>query len=91
MNNKKIATTKLNNFQIKKQIDKWGKEYFLIINNDDQNEAYFCFQGLVKEGWEILNSNSLPDSIEIEYEENEQNERIYKRVTGIYVDEGILV
>ena len=87
----KTKTIKLNNFEIKKQIDKWGKEYFIIVNNDEQNEAYFCFQKLVNEGWEILNSHPLPASIEIEYEESEQNERVYKRVIGVYTDEGILV
>ena len=87
----KTKTIKLNNFEVKKQIDKWGKEYFIIVNNDNQEEAYFCFQRLVKEGWDILNSNPLPASVEIEYEESEQNERIYKRVIGLYTDEGILI
>ena len=45
-----IATTKLNNFEIKKLTDKLGREYFIIINNDNRDEAYFCFEKLVEEG-----------------------------------------
>jgi hypothetical protein len=45
-----MATTKLNNFEIKKLEDKNFKPYYLIINNNNRDEAYFCFESLVKEG-----------------------------------------
>ncbi|CAG8510978.1 16077_t:CDS:2 [Cetraspora pellucida] len=55
------------------------------------DEAYFCFERMVKEGWDILSKNPAPINIEIEYEENEQNGRIYKRVTALYTDDNIFV
>ena len=45
-----MATTKLNNFEIRKLTDKNLQEYFMIINNDNRDEVYFCFQTRVKEG-----------------------------------------
>ncbi|CAG8841640.1 19542_t:CDS:2, partial [Racocetra persica] len=49
-----MATTKLNNFEIKKLEDKNLNPYYLIVNNDNRDEAYFCFERMVKEGWDIL-------------------------------------
>ncbi|CAG8847071.1 33296_t:CDS:1, partial [Racocetra persica] len=43
------------------------------------DEAYFCFERMVKEGWDILSKSPTPINIEIEYEENEQNGRVYRR------------
>ena len=86
-----MPTIKLNNFEIKKLTDKNLQEYFMIINNDNRDEVYFCFQTRIKEGWDVLNKNPAPINIEIEYEENEQNGRIYKRVTALYTDDDIFV
>ena len=86
-----MATTKLNNFEIKRLEDKNLNPYYLIVNNDNRDDAYFCFERLVKEGWDILNKNPTPINIEIEYEESEQNGKIYKRVTALYTDDDILV
>jgi len=88
------STIKLNNFEIKKLTDKNLQEYFMIVNNDNRDEVYFCFQtgnGKVEEGWDILSKNPSPIEIEIEYEENEQSGRIFKRVKKIYADDDILV
>ena len=89
-----MATVKLNNFEIKKLEDKNLNPYYLIVNNDNRDEAYFCFEGLVKkEGWDILSKisgNPSPTNIkniEIVYNENEQNGRVYKRVTELYTDD----
>ncbi|MCE8168333.1 MAG: hypothetical protein I3273_04735 [Candidatus Moeniiplasma glomeromycotorum] len=86
-----MATTKLTNFEVRKLTDRNLQEYFMIINNDNRDEVYFCFQTRVKEGWDILNKSPLPINIEIEYEENEQNGRIYKRATSLYTDDDIIV
>jgi len=86
-----MATIKLNNFEIKKLTDRNLQEYFMIINNDNRDEVYFCFQTRIKEGWDILNKSPSPLNIEIEYEENEQNGRIYKRAVALYTDDDILV
>lgn len=88
-----MATIKLNNFEIKKLEDKNLNPYYLIVNNDNRDEAYFCFESLVKEGWDVLSKSPFPTNKEIEivYEENEQNGRIYKRVTALYTDDDIFV
>ena len=44
-----MATTTLNNFEIRKMTDKNLQEYFMIINNDNRDEAYFCFRGTIDE------------------------------------------
>ncbi|CAI2177556.1 2439_t:CDS:2 [Funneliformis geosporum] len=44
-----MATIKLNNFEIKKLEDKNLNPYYLIVNGDNRDEAYFCFESLVKE------------------------------------------
>ena len=45
-----MATIKLNNFEIKRLEDKNLNPYYLIVNNDNRDDAYFCFERLVKEG-----------------------------------------
>jgi hypothetical protein len=45
--NKKI---KLDNITVKKLKDQNFNEYFIIVNNDNQDEAYFCFEKAVREG-----------------------------------------
>jgi len=86
-----MSTTKLTNFEIKKLEDRNLNPYYLIVNNDNRDEAYFCFEKLVKEGWDILSKSPSPINIEIEYEENEQNGKVYKRVTALYTDDDIFV
>jgi len=40
----------LKNITIKKMEDKNFNIYFLIVNNDNQDEAFFCFEKTVREG-----------------------------------------
>jgi hypothetical protein len=48
----------LTNITIKKLEDKNFNTYYLIVNNDNQDEAFFCFAGTVnKEGWQELENN----------------------------------
>jgi hypothetical protein len=44
-----MPTTHLQNITIKKLEDKNFNPYYLIINNDNQEEAYFCFSGTVNQ------------------------------------------
>ena len=39
-----MPTTNLKNITIKKLQDKNLNNYFLIVNNDNQDEAFFCFE-----------------------------------------------
>jgi len=52
-----MPTLNLNNITIKKLEDKNFNTYYLIVNNDKQDEAYFCFAKTVKEGWNDLVQN----------------------------------
>lgn len=47
----------LTNITIKKLEDKNFKPYFLIINNNNQEESCFCFEWTLKEGWTDLVNN----------------------------------
>jgi hypothetical protein len=43
-----MPAVNLKNITVKKLQDK--NDYFLIVNNENQDEAYFCFSGTVKSG-----------------------------------------
>ena len=45
-----MTATNLTNITIKKLEDENFNTYFLIINNNNQEEAYFCFEKTVKSG-----------------------------------------
>ena len=80
-----MPTINLKNLTIKKLEDKNFNTYFLIINNDNQDEAYFCFEKTVKEGWDNLTQNwETIRELEIEFEEKETNFKTYKKVINLY-------
>ena len=81
-----MSATNLKNITIKKLEDKNFNTYFLIVNNDDQNETYFCFEGTVKSGWDNLVKNwEQIKEIELEFEEKENNFKTYRKVISIDV------
>ena len=45
-----MPAVNLKNITIKKLEDRNFKPYYLIVNNDNQDEAYFYFEKAVKEG-----------------------------------------
>jgi len=77
---KMIKEIKLTNFTIKELSDKWGNQYFLLVDNNTE-EAYFCFRHTVQSGWEQLITS--PTELTIEYQEDERENKIYKTVTNI--------
>ena len=80
-----MPTTNLKNITIKKLEDRNFKPYYLIVNNDNQDEAFFCFEGTVKSGWDSLVSNyENIKEVEIEYTEKENNFKPYRQVISIY-------
>jgi hypothetical protein len=85
----------LQNITIKKLADRNLKDYYLIINQDNQ-EAFFCFEGMInKEGWQELEENwEGIKELEIEYNEVEQGLKVYRRVINLQVkaeEEGFVV
>jgi len=64
-----MPTLNLKNITIKKLQDKNFNDYFLIVNNDNQDEAYFCFEWTIKEGWtDLMNNWENIKEVEIEFE-----------------------
>jgi len=87
-----MPTLNLKNITIKKLEDKNLNTYYLIVNNDNQDEAYFCFEKTVKEGWNDLVSNWRDiKEVEIEFEENEKDFKTYKRVVNLYTEPDIII
>ena len=80
-----MPTLNLKNITIKKLEDKNFKPYYLIVNNDNQNEAFFCFEGTVKSGWDsLVNNYENIREVELEFEEKENNFKTYRKVVSVY-------
>ena len=97
-----MPTLNLKNITIKKLEDRNFNTYFLIVNNDNQDEAFFCFEKTVKEGWNDLVSNwENIKEVEIEYteiikvinstEQKENNSKIYRQVVSFYSPESEII
>ena len=80
-----MPTLNLKNITIKKLEDKNFNTYYLIVNNDNQDEAFFCFEKTIKESWIDLKNNweSIKE-VEIEFEENEKDFKTYRKVVSFY-------
>jgi len=78
----------LSNITIKKLTNRNLKDYYLIINQDNQ-EAFFCFEGMInKEGWqELEDSWENIKEAEIEYNEKEVGLQVYRRVVNLKVND----
>lgn len=80
-----MPTLNLTNITIKKLEDKNLNTYYLIVNNDNQDEAYFCFEKAVKSGWtDLINNWENLKEVEIEFEEQEKNFKTYRKVVSFY-------
>ena len=82
-----MPSLNLNNITIKKLEDLNFNPYYLIINNNNTDEAFFCFEKAVKNGWENLVSNyeNLKE-VEIEFEEKNQGFKTYRKVISLYTE-----
>ena len=87
-----MPTLNLKNITIKKLEDRNLNTYYLIVNNDNQDEAYFCFEKAVKEGWNDLASNWKDiKEVEIEFEENKNNFKTYRKAVNLYTEPDIII
>ena len=58
------------------------KDYFLIKDPNDFDNAFFAFEWTVKEGWQdLVNNWEQIKELEIEYTENGN----YKKVVSLYI------
>jgi len=84
-----MPTINLQNITIKQLTDKNSNTYYLIVNNNNQDEAFFCFEGTVsQETWQELEDNyEIIKEVEIEYSEKEQNGQTYRKVVNLQIKE----
>jgi len=82
-----MPSINLKNITIKKLEDRNFNTYYLIVNNDNQDEAFFCFEKAVKDGWtDLINNWENLKEVEIEFEEKENNFKTYKKVVSLYIN-----
>ncbi|MCE8169278.1 MAG: hypothetical protein I3273_04105 [Candidatus Moeniiplasma glomeromycotorum] len=77
----------LKNITIKKLTDRNLNPYYLIVNNENEEQVFFCFSQSLKEGWEILNQNwEKTTKAEITFQETRQNQtdRIFRKVVSFW-------
>ena len=80
-----MPTLNLKNITIKKLEDRNLNPYYLIVNQDNSEEAFFCFEKTVKEGWDnLVNNWENLQEVEIEFTENENNFKTYRKVVSLY-------
>jgi len=80
----------LTNPTLKKLVDVNQSTYYLLVNPDNSDDAYFCFPKTVVAGWNELESaaeqqTSLPQ-VTLEYQESEKGMRIYKQVVRVEIN-----
>ena len=76
-----MPTLNLKNIAIQEKQDKNFKPYYLIVDKDT-DQAYFCFSGAVKSGWEdlITDYQSIKE-VDLEFETNERGNN---KVVSVY-------
>jgi len=80
-----MPTLNLKNITIKKLEDRNFNPYYVIVNNENSNEAYFCFEWTVKDGWtDLVNNWEQIKEVEIEFIENERDFKVYRKVVSLY-------
>lgn len=83
-----MPSLNLTNITIKKLEDKNLNTYYLIVNQENPDEAYFCFEKTVKEGWsDLVNNWENIQEVEIEFEEKENNFKTYRKVVSLYTQQ----
>ncbi|MCE8159349.1 MAG: hypothetical protein I3270_02555 [Candidatus Moeniiplasma glomeromycotorum] len=85
-----MPTTTLTNPTLKKLTDINQNPYYLLVNPDNQDEAYFCFPKTVVAGWSELEQaaeqNTSLSQVTLEYQESEKGMRIYKQVVRVEIN-----
>ena len=79
-----MPTVNLKNITIDERQTINGETFFIIKDNEN-SEAFFCFQNKLREGWQDLTNNRESiEEVEIEYIEHEQG----NKVISLYVSKG---
>ena len=84
-----MPTLNLKNITIQEKQGTNKKTYYLIIDKDTNN-AYFCFSGAVKSGWEdLVNDYQNICEVELEFETNDRGNN--KVVSLFAIREGEII
>ena len=79
----------LTNPTLKKLTDVNQNTYYLLVNPDNSDEAYFCFSGTVVAGWNELEQaaehNASLSQVTLEFQESEKGMRIYRQVLRVEI------
>lgn len=76
-----MPTLTLKNITIQERQDTNKKIYYLIVDKDTNN-AYFCFSGAVKSGWDdLITDYQRICEVEVEFETNERGNN---KVVSLY-------
>ena len=79
-----MLTANLRNITIDERQTINGETFFIIRDNEN-NQAFFCFQNKLKDGWQdLINGRESIEEVEIEYIENERG----NKVISLYVSKG---
>ena len=72
----------LTNLKIIQKQDKNFNDYFIIFNQDQEKEAYFCWEKAIKYGWEEFSKNwANIKRIDLEYEPTEKGNKVISIIT----------
>jgi len=83
-----MPSLNLKNITIKKLEDRNLNPYYLIVNQDNPEEAFFCFEKTVREGWNSLVKNwENLQEVEIEFTEKENNFKTYRQVVSLWTNQ----
>jgi hypothetical protein len=81
-----MPTLNLKNITIKKLQDKNLQDYYLIIDQNDNDKAYFCFPKTLQSGWDnLVNNYQNITEVELEYETNDRGNN---KVTNLFTNSG---
>jgi len=80
----------LTNPTLKKLTDINQNTYYLLVNPDNSDEAYFCFAKTVVAGWNELEQaaeqNAGLPNVTLEFQESEKGMRIYRQVLRVEIN-----
>jgi len=88
-----MTTKKLTNFKVIKRQDSKGQDYFIIFdeNNPGRNNAYFCWEGSVKKGWDdLIKNRDNWKEIEIEWEEKAKGNKVINIWSDINLEDFLI-
>lgn len=81
----KIKKTHLENISIERLFDQKLKPYYLIKNENEVDEVYFCFADATKKGWQDLVQDwEFIKKVKLEYEKTDKGNIVLECLIEVY-------